>query len=337
LSRRASHWLPLASLLALCAARSAFAEPQLDDKTRNAARSLAEQGREVFDAGDFERAYDLFHRAYGLVQAPSIALYEARALAKLGRLVQAQETYLRAVRTKLTADSPEAFRKAVHEAETEEMALEERIPKLTLVLVGPGAKLPNVSVKTDGEPLAPELVGVEVPINPGSHVVTAAAPGGEQTSQTVTIAEGAKQRFELTVAAPATKAHPTSAKPSHVAAPPPEHPAPAAHWQKPVAYVAGAVGVAGLVTGIVTGSMAQAHYSQVKSACPNRMCVEGSSGADELGSFRTLRTVSTVGYIVGGVGLAAGVTLIVLAPHGERAASTAVWLGPASVGVRSAF
>jgi hypothetical protein len=337
LSRRASYWLPLASLLAVCAAGSAFAQPQLDDKTRNAARSLAEQGREVFDAGDFERAYDLFHRAYGLVPAPSIALYEARALAKLGRLVQAQETYLRAVRTKLTADSPEAFRKAVHEAETEEMALEERIPKLTLVLVGPGAKLSNVSVKADGELLAPELVGVEMPINPGSHVVTAAAPGGDETSVTVTIAEGAKQRFELTVAAPVVKAQPTSAKPSRVVTSPQDRAAPAAHWQKPAGYVAGAIGVAGLATGIVTGSMAQSHYSQVKSECPNHTCVDGSSGADELASFRTLRTVSTVGYIVGGVGLAAGVTLIVLAPRSERAASAAVWLGPGSAGLRGAF
>jgi hypothetical protein len=336
LSKRPSYWLPLVSLLAVCAARSAFAEPRLDDKTRNAARSLAEQGRDVFDKGDFEQAYDLFHRAYGLVPAPSIALFEARALVKLGRLVQAQETYLRAVRTKLTPDSPEAFRKAVHDAETEETALEGLIPKLTLVLVGPGATLPNVTVKADGELLAPELVGVEMPINPGSHVLSAAAPGGEETSLTVTIAVGAKQRTELTVAAPAARTEPVSAKPPPVVTPPKDHAAPG-QWQRPAAYVAGAIGVAGLATGIVTGSLAQSHYSQAKSECPNRTCVEGSNGADELASFRTLRTVSTIGYIVGGVGLAAGVTLIVLAPRAERAPAAALWLGPGSAGLRGAF
>ncbi|HVY31132.1 MAG TPA: hypothetical protein VHB79_31465 [Polyangiaceae bacterium] len=329
-------WL-FATVVAVGSMHAAAAEPQVDDKTRNAARSLAEQGRDVYLQGEYERAYDLFHRAYGLVPAPSIALYEARALVKLGRLVQAQETYLRAVRTKLTNDSPEAFRKAVQEAEGEEAALEGRIPKVTLVLVGPGAKQPNVSVKADGELLEPELVGVDMPINPGSHVVTASAPGGEETRVSFTIAEGVKQRFELTIALPVAQApHVKEAPPMRPAAAPPQR---AAHgsWQAPVAYAAGALGIAGIASGVLTGSMAQSHYSEAKTKCPNHTCVEGSSGADELASFRTLRTISTAAYIVGAVGLAAGVTLLVLAPRHEHASSTAIFLGPGHAGVRGTF
>jgi hypothetical protein len=336
LKKRTPLWLMAFGLLTL-ATPSARAESSVDDKTRNAARSLAEQGRDVYDKGEYARAFDLFHRAYTLVSAPTIALYEGRSLAKLGRLVQAQEAYLRAVRTKLTPDSPEAFRKAVREAEAEEMALESRIAKVTLVLTGPGAKLPNVTLTADGEPFGAQLVGVEVPIDPGAHTVVVSVPGGSPTQVSFTIAEGSAQRVEVAVAEPKAQsaAPPVAAPPT--SPPKRDEPARKATWYHPAAYAAGAVGVVGLATGIVTGSMAQSHYSQARSACPNHMCVEGSDGADELSSFRSLRTVSTVGYIVGGVGLAAGVTLLVLAPSKRAEPSAALLLGPSSATLRGAF
>jgi hypothetical protein len=323
--------------LLMLAAPSARAESSVDDKTRNAARSLAEQGRDVYDKGDYAQAFDLFHRAYTLVSAPTIALYEGRSLAKLGRLVQAQEAYLRAVRTKLTPDSPDAFRKAVHEAETEETALEARIAKVTLVLTGPGARLPHVTLTADGEPFGLQLVGVEVPIDPGAHTVVASVPGGSPTQVSFTIAEGSAQRVEVALAEPPPQAAAPVVAPPSRSPTRPDQPEPKATWYHPAAYAAGAVGVVGLATGIVTGSMAQSHYSQARSACPNHMCVEGSDGADELSSFRSLRTVSTVGYIVGGVGLAAGVTLLVLSPSKHAAPSAALLLGPGNATLQGAF
>jgi hypothetical protein len=323
----------------LSLSRGAQAEP-VDDKTRNAARSLAEQGRDVYDKGDFERARDLFHRAYALVPAPTIALYEGRSLAKLGRLVQAQEAYLRAVRTQLNADSPEPFRKAVHEAEGEEVALEPRIPKVTLTISGPGAQGPELTVTVDGEPTKPELLGVEMPINPGPHVVLAAALGGDQARVPFSIDERERKSVEIKVAAAKiAKAAPPPPPPVEKA-PPSEKPAASpSSWQKPAAFAAGGVGVVGLATGIITGSMAAARYSDAKSQCPNHVCVEGSAGQDKLDSFRSLRTVSTIGYIVGGVGLAASITLFVLLPsdHAEGTASAGVWLGANGGGVMGAF
>jgi hypothetical protein len=312
----------------------------VDDKTRNAARSLAEQGRSVFDRGDFARAQDLFHRAYGLVAAPTIALYEARSLAKLGRLVQAQEAYLRAVRTKLTADSPEPFRKAARDAELEEISLESRIPKVTIAVTGPGARTPKLRVTADGEPLEPELIGVEMPINPGAHVLMASAPGIEPSRVSFTIEEGAAKRVEIEVAAPVAVSAPAPhlSDRSPVVQPAPRKDVRAGGtWQRPAAYAAGAVGAAGLVTGIVTGAMAGSRYSQAKQACPNHVCVEGTSGADDLNAFRSLRSVSTVAYVVGGVGLAAGIALFVLAPSEKSPASAGLWLGPSNVSVRGTF
>lgn len=87
--------------------------------------------------------------------------------------------------------------------------------------------------------------------------------------------------------------------------------------------------------------MAGSRYSQAKRECPDHACVEGSAGWDTVQSFRTLRTVSTVGYIVGGVGLAAGTTLFLLAPAKAtstgRTGSVNVWLNVGGVGVAGAF
>jgi hypothetical protein len=112
-------------------------------------------------------------------------------------------------------------------------------------------------------------------------------------------------------------------------------------WQAKAGLVAGGVGALGLTTGIVTGLMAGSRYSKAESGCPQHACVQGSAGADALDSFRTLRTVSTIGYIVGGVGLAAGTTLFLIAPANASTAARAggvnVWVGASSVGVLGAF
>lgn len=327
----------------LSLARAAGAET-VDDNTRNAARSLAEQGKELFDKGDFERARDLFRRAYTLVPAPTIALYEARAASRLGRLVESEEAYIKAVRTELDAAAPEPFRKAVRDAERELLALQPRIPKVIIAVSGPGAGDPELSVAVDGERLKNALLGVEKPINPGDHVLTASVPGGEQAQVAFSIREQEHQRVELQVTAPAAA---PSAAPLQKPQPAPQsqpatddaHVAKPMPWQVKAGIAASGIGVAGVVTGIVAGALAGSRYAKAETDCPQHVCVAGSEGANAVQSFRTLRTVSTVGYIVGGVGVAAGVTLFVIAPskHPKSSASLSIWVSGQAAGVTGAF
>lgn len=328
----------LLSLSLLASAPHVEAAESVDDNTRNAARNLAEQGREAFDKSDFERSRDLFHRAYELVQAPTLALYEARALTKLGRLVEAEEAYLRAIRTPLRADSPDAFRKAVRDAEAEELLLEPRVPKLIVVLSGPGAKAPELSVTLDHARVKSALLGVEMPVDPGSHELEASVPGAEASRVPFTIAERERKTVELRVSAPVSApvaAKPTQGPRTELRSPPEPS---RSSWQRPTGFAVGALGIVGLGTGIITGLMSTSHHGKAEEQCPNQACVAGSAGEDELSSFRTLRTVSTVGYVVGAVGVAAGVTLLLTAPA-ERPgrASVGLWLNPGSAGVRGAF
>lgn len=315
----------------------------VDDSTRNAARSLAGQGKEAFEQADFERARDLFHRAYTLVPAPTIALYEGRALTKLRRFVEAEEAFMRAARTTLDAESPEPFRKAVRDAEDDLAALQAKMPKVVIVTSGPGATDPALSVSLDGRPLKSALVGVEMPIDPGTHTLSAVAPGGAPTQVSFTAAEKQRQKVELVVQAGSQVAAPKTpaAKPPtpHEAAPHEAAPEPSP-WHARAGFIAGGVGVAGAVTGIVTGLMAGSRYKEAERECPDQHCVEGGAGWDKVESFRSLRTLSTVGYIVGGVGIATGATLLLTAPRQSSSAQARrldVWVGPASVGLLGAF
>jgi hypothetical protein len=319
------------------------AEP-VDDSERNAARNLAEQGRDAFDKGDFARSLDLFHRAYDLVQAPTLALYEARSLAKLGRLVEAEEAYLRAIRAQLGPGAPEAFRKAVRDAGSEALQLGPRVPKVTIVLAGPGAQLPELRVTLNRERVKSALLGVEMPIDPGTHELEAQSPGGEVARVRFAIDERERKTVELRVSAPASVSRP-AVRPTPRPTPTPSsaprsspEPQPSS-WHRPGALAAGGLALVGVGTGIVAGVMASSKHADAERECPNRACVEGTEGADSLSAFRSLRTVSTIGYVVGAAGVAAGLTFLLTAPspRGSSRAAVGVWVGASGAGVTGAF
>jgi allophanate hydrolase subunit 1 len=58
----------------------------------------------------------------------------------------------------------------------------------------------------------------------------------------------------------------------------------------------------------------------------------------DLDAFHSMRTVSTVSYVVGAIGLVAGGVLWLTAPPAHPArASAQVWLGPGSAGIGGRF
>lgn len=313
----------------------------VDDATKNAARELAAQAADAFQKGDYARAQDLYHRAYALVPAPTLALREARALEKLGRLVEAVEAYVRTTRTGLTADSPDAYRQAVQEAHDELAKLRPRVPKLKIVVKGRDGN-EELSVTLDGKSMKTALIGVEQPVNPGRHEVVATAHGKSGTAD-LSVAEG--ERKTLTVAlADDPNAVPTPAEPETSTGPAPTAPTPAepgkdepaGSMQRTLGWVGLGVGAAGLGVGVVTGLMASSKHASAEESCPDQRCAEGSSGADDLEAFRSLRTVSTIGYAVGIVGVGAGVTLLLTAPKSSHA-GVSPWIGVGSAGVAGRF
>ena len=92
--------------------------------------------------------------------------------------------------------------------------------------------------------------------------------------------------------------------------------------QRTLAYVAGGIGLAGLVVGAVTGVLVLDRKATVDDECRGHVCSkEGKEAAD---SGQTLATVSTIAFGVGLAGIATGVTLILTAPDDRGRAGA--WL-----------
>jgi hypothetical protein len=310
------------------------AEP-VDDATKNAARDLALRAAQAYEAGDHATAQDLFHRAYALVPAPTLSLREARALEKLGRLVEAVEAYVRTTRTRVNPNDPEVFQQSVREAQDELAQLRPRVPRLKIAVEG--ADTSQLTVTVDGKPLRRELVGVEAPIDPGTHAIEATTANGAGASQSVTLKEGESQSVVLRLEAGQAPVTAPTAEAAGSASTPAAADAGGSRWQRTWAIVSFGVGGAGLGVGVITGLMASSRHSRAEDGCPENRCVAGSPAADDVDAFRSLRTVSTVGYVVAAVGVAAGTTLLLTAPKERESGWVSPYLGPGAAGVTGAF
>ena len=319
-----------------CAASPVGAQ-QIDDQMRATARSLADEGITFFDQGKYSDALDRFERADALVHAPTVGLLAARTLEKLGRLVEASERYRAVMNVPLDDKAPDAFRDAQTTASNELAALTPRIPSIEIVIEGPGAE--QATVTLDGKPVPKALIGAKTLINPGVHRVEATSPAASD-AQDMKIAE--KQAFRAVL-----KLVPKTSTPPEVT--PPEEtkkPLPPGTIQRYAAYGAFGLGGAGLIMGIGAGIAAIGEKSSLDTNCKANPgtpdCTPGTSDfRSATKTYNTDRTLSTVGFVVGGVGLAAGAALFFTAPKAPKAdptqASIEPWIGFGSAGLRGSF
>jgi serine/threonine-protein kinase len=85
------------------------------------------------------------------------------------------------------------------------------------------------------------------------------------------------------------------------------------------------VGVVGLGLGTIFGLQAMSKKNDAQSECPNKCAT--ADGVAKWNDAASAGTVSTVGFIIGAVGLAGGAVLWFTAPSGD-ASKTQVGLGP---------
>lgn len=232
-----------------------------------------------------------------------------------------------------------------------------------------GADLLSVRVKMDGAVLTTRLDGAAVAVDPGQHTFTFEADGFAPFVESLLIREGEKARTErvvlqamtpgrepVPVASPPTRGPvhetpPPPSEPASLAPAPPPKPAPSEAPAEPeparpkshtsparvTSYVAFGVGVAGVAAGSISGGMAMANKSALGSHCDGNACP--SSERSDINGLRSNGTISTIGFGVGIVGLAAGTVLFLVSRHHEpsRTGTTvplvSVGLGGAAVKV----
>ncbi len=284
----------LLSFLALSLASSAAALGQAVD-----ADELFRQGREAMETGDHARALALLRASHAVAPGRGKLLNIALCEEKVGHLVAAAQM-LREVREKLPEGDDRLPIVEAHLA-----SLSKRIPRLVLEIAADVP--PEAEVALDGEVLPRAALAVELPVDPGRHVITVKAPGRVARPHEIVIEEGRHAALRVTVG-PIDSAAPT-------VLPAPTSP-PRAPW--PVGKIAGiAVAGAGLLTagaGAALGAVAIA-----KKDASDRTCSAGGCDAEGFALRKesiSAATASTASFIAAGVALAGGAALFLTAPRG---------------------
>jgi hypothetical protein len=325
----------------------------------SSARELAKQGLQAYDAGRYEEAADKLGKAYEVVHVPTLAVDQARALVKLGKLVAASELYLEAQRIPKEKSWQSAQTDAQRDAEKERSELLPRIPRLTVSIKGAGPT--DVDVLIDGTSLPDAMIGSEQLQDPGTHKVQG-SHGTELVVETITVKEGdhasVTLQFKLVSASavqpgskvpnqqnqaqpPAMAAStPATAPLVAQAAPQPTTAAPSnkGRTQKTIGWIGVGVGGVGLVAGAVTGFMAISKRNSLRDSnlcsADLKHCAPGASGIDSYNSFRT---ISSIGLYAGGILAATGVTLLLTAPKQESKPTVGLWLSPSGAALTGGF
>lgn len=269
------------------------------------ARAAMREGLAAFDRGDFEAALERYETAKRLVpNANAPYFFAAKALEKLGRFREAitnLELYL--AKDPTVSDAAQV---KDHIASLRAEHLPGRLSVHTNVAAD------DVLVLVDGKGVGRGEAVIEV--TPGPHRVEARAPRRSAVSKDISIASDEEASLTLAFADASPPPPPPIVTPPDTTPPPPSaEPFP---WRT-VGWITGGVGVATVATSFVVDvALLGPKVDDFKRAYENL--------DERAGTLRTevdhLQTGVAIGYVVGGVLIASGITLVLLAPNRAKAA-----------------
>lgn len=307
--------------LSLCTSPIVYAQPKKNPTQADISAQADEQfrrGREEQNRGNCQEALEYFRASHALKPQRGTLLNMGLCEKQLGQLAKALQ-HLEEVLPQLPQGDDR--RDIVRENLTE---LKARVPWLRIVLT---ANAPVGTVVTyDDSELEPTMIGTDIPVDPGKHVVIVEAAGLPDRRYEVMIVEGKRQTLRV--------------EPGVL--PPPvviQAEDPARKNKLTAGFIVGGLGVAGIVTGAITGGMALRDHSAAEKACPTHTGC-GDEVMDLANRGQTLSTVSTVAFAVGVVGLGVGVPLVLMnRKSDDKAPSVAfqVSTNGARIGLSGAF
>jgi hypothetical protein len=300
-------------MLAYAGTAAADEEPSASDIA--AARSLGQEGVKLADSGNCQEAVDRLSRAEKLFHAPTTLGRLGECQVQIGKIVDGTENLNKVAREQLPPNAPPAFAAAQERAKKVLADAKGKIARIKIAVAG--ASDVALTVKIDGEVVPLANLNTNRPVDPGEHTIEASAPGYKRASAKVTLPEGGADSVALTLEPDPNAPKPEPASPGPVTPSQPQEPPSKASLsvssdspsRVPV-YAALGVGAAGLVVGTVFGLLASGKKSDLDSACANKHCT--SAQQDTIDSGKSLATVSTVGFVIGAVGLAAGAVLYIV-------------------------
>jgi hypothetical protein len=309
------------SALTLLAAVAACSWPALAQaQTSNAAlaESLFREGKRLSNEHKFAEACPKFAESYKLDPGLGTQLNLAICHESEGKPATAWAEFSEAMsRAKREGDNERA-----QLAEEHMRALEPKLPHVTIALA-PGAAVPGLVIKFDTRELSSAAMGLQIPVDPGKHVLEASAPGKETATQTF---DTPSTPTTLAVTVPALKdsasaAVPVAQAPVAAVAAAPVAAAPSAP-QPPQPSSSSGSNTGAIVSGVVTGAFVAGAvvtgvlYSSKRSDYNDANASGDPSRFDKRDSAQTLGTVNAV--LVGGALVSAGFFVYFLASGGKH-------------------
>lgn len=292
------------------------------------AQALFEQGRSLIAEGKTEEACPKFAESQRLDPGVGTQFNLADCYEKIGRFASAYALYIEVAAA--TRQSGQGEREAV--ARQRAAKLKPKLSRLTVTL-NEDAKVEGLEVRRDGIPVGAAQWGVPIPVDPGTHEVTATAPGYQSWSASIEVPPGTAERH---LAVPALIEVPEESRVEDPVAPGSSFDRSRYRqrrgdfWSSPwnIAGVSfGVVGAAGLGVGGYFGYRAVSYEDESEKlgcdgdACPTRAALDARNDAKDAGD------VATLSMIGGGAALLTAGLLIWVIPE-LTDSSTAVTLTP---------
>jgi serine/threonine-protein kinase len=290
-----------------------------------AAEALSVAAADLLAQGETVNACFKYRESVALDASPVRYLALATCWERAGRTASAWEAYRRA--GELAALGQSEYGPTAHEGEAR---LSSQLTRLEVDTPADAAATELV-VDLDGAHLAPALYGVPVPVDPGVHHLTAAAPGHQTWSLELTLpANAGTTRLGVPSMPSVARAAQVDASPLPIAAREPA-PSPAGssvdpgalrpgQTQRTVGLVLGGAGVATIGTGVVFAVMAANARAALDAKCFQSIC--SASGKKEYDEAKRDAVLGNVALGVGVASLASGIVVYLLAPAEKSAAAT---------------
>ncbi|MBV9949515.1 MAG: hypothetical protein JOZ69_21915 [Myxococcales bacterium] len=286
------------------------ARAQAPGRNPAAAEALYDEARRLVDAGRFAEACPKFKESYQLDPGGGTLLNLADCYEKAGKTALAWSTFKEA----LVVAQRDGREDRVQFANAHLGPIEAKMARLT-VLVPAQGRAAGLTVTVDGATLGEPAWGLAMPVDPGTHVVSASAPGKRAFSTSVDVSSAPGLRVSVDV--PALADAPGGVAEGGTAG---AAAGGGSGARRTLGWVLGGVGIAGLGVGSYFGVRAYSRWSDRNGACPNGVCTVDARAAGD--DAKSAATISTVAFAAGGAGVVAGVILL-LTSSGYRPAGAA--------------
>ncbi len=258
-----------------------------------AAQALFFDARSLMEAGRYSEACPKLEESLRLDAGIGTRFNLADCNERIGKITSAWAGFLDVAAQSKAAKQLDRERVARKRA----AALESRLPKLVVEIDGASEGL---DVQRDGSTIGVAAWGVAIPVDPGTHRISASAPGKATWETTVEVAEGATVRVPV----------PRDLAPVYGSVADTRRGA----THRTLGWLSAGLGAAALGVGLGFGLSSLSSRNDSRTHCTGDAC--DAAGLRLREDAITSGSIATIASIAGGAAVAGGLILVLTAPSG---------------------